>query len=262
MAFQLSACADTLFDALPFVERARKIAAAGYAVEFWGWHDRDIAALAADSEIRISTMIGNVVYRDGGCMVHPDGVDAWIAGVHDCLPVAEQLGVRQLILLSGSLDDAGHGNHLIASPPAPRLVTAYKALCQVAEIAEQHDLVYNLDPLNIKRDHPGYSIPYFEDAARLLEQVGSPRIRILMDIYHTQIQEGNVIETIRNHSDLIGYVHVADVPGRHEPGTGEIDYRRVAAALHDVGYTGAVGLEAYPAETDEKALAAFRDVFG
>ena len=111
MAFQLSACADTLFTALPFVERARQIAAAGYAVEFWGWHDRDIAALATDSEIRISTIIGNVVYRDGGCMVHPDGVDAWIAGVHDCLPVAEQLEVRQLILLSGSLDDAGHGNH-------------------------------------------------------------------------------------------------------------------------------------------------------
>ena len=151
---------------------------------------------------------------------------------------------------------------MIASHPATRWVTAYKALCQVAEIAEQHDLVYTLEPLNIKRDHPGYSIPYFEDAARLLEQVGSPRIRILMDIYHTQIQEGNVIETIHNHSDLIGYVHVADVPGRHEPGTGEIDYRRVAAALHDVGYPGAVGLEAYPAEPDEKALAAFRDVVG
>ena len=262
MAFQLSACADTLFTELPFVERARQIAAAGFAVEFWGWHDRDITALAADEKIRVSTMIGNVVYRDGGCMVHPDGVDTWIAGVHDCLPVAQQLDVRQLILISGSLDDEGHGNHLISTHPATRWITAYKALCQVAEFAEKHDLVYNLEPLNIKRDHPGYSIPYFEDAARLLEQVGSPRIRILMDIYHTQIQEGNVVETINNHADLIGYVHVADVPGRHEPGTGEIDYRRIAAALHEVGYEGAVGLEAYPAENNENALAAFRDIFG
>ncbi|MAV35449.1 MAG: hydroxypyruvate isomerase [Planctomycetaceae bacterium] len=262
MRFQLSACADTLFAALPFVERARRIAAAGFAVEFWGWHDRDTVALADDPDITVSTMIGNVVYRDGGCMVHPDGVDAWIAGVRDCLPIAQQLEVRQLILISGSLDDQGHGNHPIAAHPATRWVTAYKALCQVAEIAEQHDLTYNLEPLNIKRDHPGYSIPFFEDAARLLEQVGSPRIRILMDIYHTQIQEGNVVETIRNHADLIGYVHVADVPGRHEPGTGEIDYARIAAELDNSGYHGSVGLEAYPAESDEQALDAFRALFG
>jgi len=262
MGYKLSGCADTLFCDLPFIERAQEIANAGLLVEFWGWHDRDIDALAAAPNIEISTMIGNVVYRGGGCMVHPDEVDDWIRGFHDCLPVAQQLGVHDLILISGTLDDKGHGNHRIAEHPATRWITAYKALCQVAEIAEQHDLNYNLEPLNIKRDHPGYSVPYFEDAVRLLEQVGSPRIRILMDIYHTQIQEGNVIELIRNHQEMIGYVHVADVPGRHEPGTGELDYRRIAQELRDVGYNGTVGLEAYPEQSDQAAISAFKSVFG
>ena len=120
---------------------------------------------------------------------------------------------------------------------------------------------YNLEPLNIKRDHPGYSIPYFEDAVALLEQVGSPRLRILLDIYHAQVQQGNVIELIRNHVDLIGYVHVADVPGRHEPGTGEIAWERVAQALTESGYKGTVGLEAYPESDEETALSRFRSAF-
>ena len=260
MSYRLSACADTLFCDLPFLERAQRIAAAGFLVEFWGWHDRDVDGLAADPNIEVSCMLGNVVYRDGGCMVHPEGVEGWIKGVRDCLPIAEKLGVRQLILLSGTLDDKGHGTHKIAEHPATRWITAYKALSQVAEIAEKHDLTYNLEPLNIKIDHPGYSVAYFEDAVRLLEQVGSQRIRILLDIYHTQIQEGSVIDKIRNHHDMIGYVHVADVPGRHEPGTGEINYRRIASELREVEYSGRVGLEAYPATTDEAGLQAFREM--
>tara|TARA_B100001123_G_scaffold427590_1_gene543355 strand:- start:897 stop:1685 length:789 start_codon:yes stop_codon:yes gene_type:complete len=261
MRNQLSVCADTLFCDLPFVDRAKRIAAAGFLVEFWGWHDRDIDALADDPNITISSMIGNVAYRDGGCMVHPDGVEDWIQGVHDCLPVAQQLGVRQMILLSGTLDQKGHGNHQIAEHPVTRWVTAYRALCQVAEIAEKYGVCYSLEPLNIKVDHPGYSLVYFEDAVRLLEQVGSQRIRILFDIYHTQIQEGNVIAKIRDHHDMIGYVHVADVPGRHEPGTGEIDYSKIASELRGVKYTGTIGLEAYPATSDEVALETFQRIF-
>ena len=115
--------------------------------------------------------------------------------------------------------------------------------------------------MNIKVDHPGYSLVYFEDAVRLLEQVGSQRIRILFDIYHTQIQEGNVIAKIRDHHDMIGYVHVADVPGRHEPGTGEIDYSKIASELRGVKYTGMIGLEAYPATSDEVALETFQRIF-
>jgi hydroxypyruvate isomerase len=84
---------------------------------------------------------------------------------------------------------------------------------------------------------------------------------MLFDIYHIQIEEGNVIETIRKCHSFIGHVHVADVPGRHEPGTGEINYPFIAQALRDVGYVGVIGLEAYPQSDDLQAMARFREIF-
>jgi hydroxypyruvate isomerase len=77
-----------------------------------------------------------------------------------------------------------------------------------------------------------------------------------------QVEEGSVTQAIRDYGSLLAYVHVADVPGRHEPGTGEINYPHVVSALHDAGYQGTVGLEAYPADSDEKALEQFRGLFG
>src|SRR5206468_2904809 len=86
------------------------------------------------------------------------------------------------------------GLEAIAAHPATRWITAYKALCQVAELAEKYGVVYNLEQLNTKVDHAGYPLRYAEDVVRLLEQVGSPRIKLLLDIYHVQIEEGNVIQ--------------------------------------------------------------------
>ena len=94
---------------------------------------------------------------------------------------------------------------------------------------------------------------------RLVEAVDSPRIRILFDIYHAQVEEGNVIQGLRDHFELIGHIHVADVPGRHEPGTGEINYPKVASALKELGYEGVVGLEAFPLADDLEAMNRFRD---
>jgi hydroxypyruvate isomerase len=104
-------------------------------------------------------------------------------------------------------------------------------------------------------------LPQLEDAVQLVAAVGSPNLRVLFDVYHAQVQQGNLIQLIHDYRDYIGYVHVADVPGRHEPGTGEINYPQVAKALRDVGYHGSVGLEAFPQEDDRRALARFREVF-
>ena len=131
----------------------------------------------------------------------------------------------------------------------------------MAELAEKYGVVYNLEQLNTKVDHAGYPLRYAEDVVRLIDEVGSPRIKLLLDIYHVQIEEGNVIQVIRDCKDHLGYVHVADVPGRHEPGTGEINFPRVAQALRKVGYEGTVGLEAFPESDAHRALDRFREVF-
>jgi hydroxypyruvate isomerase len=254
---RLSICADTILLKLPFVERVKQISRAGFLVEFWNWEGREVDAIAADSSIQVAAFTGYLK----GSMVHPADVEEFFSGIHTSLKVAAKLRCKSLFLSSGELDDRGQVVHRIASHPATRWITAYKTLCRLAEIAEKHDVVYNLEHLNTKTDHPGFVFAHPDDVLHLLSEVGSPRIRMLFDIYHAQIEDGNLIETIRRCHSFIGHVHVADVPGRHEPGTGEIHYQHIAAILRDLGYSGVIGLEAFPESDDFEAMQRFREVF-
>ena len=257
--FRLSMCAEPILSERPFVERVKEIAKAGFFVEFWRWppHERDLDVLADDPDVKISTFTGNIA----GSMVHPDGVSEYLEGVLRSVDVAHKLNCREVMILTGELGPNGEAIHAKASHPATMWITAYKTLCQVAEIAEKEDFVYNLEVLNTVLDHPGYALPTPEDCVRLISEVGSPRIKMLLDIYHTQMGQGNLIDTIRQYRDYLGYIHVADVPGRHEPGTGEINYSKVAQALRGVGYDGTIGLECWPEGDVHKAMEVFREAF-
>jgi hydroxypyruvate isomerase len=103
-----------------------------------------------------------------------------------------------------------------------------------------------LEPLNTLKDHRGYFLASSYEAFEIIEEVGSPAVKVLYDIYHQQITEGNLIPTITENIGLIGHFHVADVPGRHQPGTGEINYKNVFAAIDGSGYNRYVGLEYGP----------------
>ncbi|MEM6528337.1 MAG: TIM barrel protein, partial [Chloroflexota bacterium] len=145
--------------------------------------------------------------------------------------------------------------------PITRWITAYRGLKQLAQFAQANNITYCLEVLNTKVDHAGYILNHVEDAVRLVHEVDSPNIKVLMDIYHSQVDEGNVSELIREFHPYIGHYHVADVPGRHEPGTGEMNYAYIADVLRSVNYDGVVGLEAYPATDGDTALTRFREVF-
>lgn len=110
--------------------------------------------------------------------------------------------------------------------------------------------------LNTEVDHPGYFLDRSGDALELIRRVGNPRVRVLFDIYHAQIVEGNVIERLRSSIDYIGQIHFADVPGRHEPGTGEINYRNVFRAIYDFAerYDGYVTAGYHPTDLSFRDL--------
>jgi hydroxypyruvate isomerase len=114
-----------------------------------------------------------------------------------------------------------------------------------------------LEPLNIKVDHPGYYLQTAKEGFEMIDEVGSPALKMLFDIYHHQIMEGNVIADITKNIAKIAHFHVADVPGRHEPGSGEINYANVFRAIASSGYQGFVGLEYKPSRAAEETL---RDV--
>jgi hydroxypyruvate isomerase len=255
--FQLSICADTVFANLSFDQRARRIADAGFQVEFWYWMDRDIDALAALTDVRYCSFTGYTA----GSLVNPEFLDQFIDGMRSSVEVARRLRCPSMFLSAGLITDTGRMKHPAAEHPATIWATAYKGLCEAARLAERHNLTYTLEHLNTKVDHPGFTFPRVEDIVRLLDAVGSPRIKLLFDIYHAQVEEGNLVDLIRKYKDYLGHIHIADVPGRHEPGTGEINYRKIAEALREVGYTGVVGLEAFPLHGDERAIESFKEFF-
>ena len=121
------------------------------------------------------------------------------------------------------------------------------ALKAGARIVEPEGITMILEPLNILVNHPRQLVVHSADAADVLRAVGSPNVKMLFDIYHQQISEGNLTGNIRKYRDLIGYFQLADHPGRHEPTTGEINYPYVLRTIHDIGYRDPIGMEMSPA---------------
>jgi hydroxypyruvate isomerase len=142
---------------------------------------------------------------------------------------------------------------------------ALRTLERVAELGERHGMTFVLENLNTEVDHPGTPFARAADTLALVRAVGSSHLRMNLDLYHAQIGEGNLIELVRRAAPYLGEVQVADVPGRCEPGTGEVAWPRVARALADAGYDGVVALEAYASRAgvagSDTALEAFRAAF-
>lgn len=131
-------------------------------------------------------------------------------------------------------------------PNIPRHVqkqNVIEGLKPAAELLEPTSLAIVVEPLNVLVDHAGYFLVHSAEAAEIMAALGSSHVKILFDIYHQQISEGNVINNIRKHWDYIGYFQVGDVPGRKEPGTGEVNWRNVFKAIYEKGYRGILGME-------------------
>jgi hydroxypyruvate isomerase len=254
--FTLAACAEMVLTELPVVERARRLDELGFQVEIWDWTRHDIAALAATSAT-FSSMTGYVT----GDLVTDDGAEQLLATAAQSIPVAQQLGIPRLNLHGTGLDGRGLPVRPVAVVTGPMWLAAARTLGRIAELGERHDVVFCLENLNTAVDHPGTPFARVEDTSALVAAVGSPHLRLMLDLYHAQIGEGNLIDLVRRCAPLIGEVQVADVPGRCEPGTGEINYPAVARALADVGFAGTVGLEAWASGDSEQALGRFREAF-
>ena len=253
---RLAVSAEMVFLELPFVERVRRLADLGFEVEIWDWTRKDVAELAATGAT-FSSMTGYV----DGTLADPDGAERLLASARRSLDVAEQLQCPRLNLHGTGLDD--RGLPVVASDAAsPQMwLTAARTLTAVAELGEQAGRTFTLENLNTAVDHPGVPFARAADTLTLVEAVDHPSLRLNLDLYHAQIGEGNLIELVERALPWIGEIQVADVPGRCEPGTGEINYPAVAATLDRLGYTGVVALEAWASADTLAALESFRSAF-
>lgn len=255
--FILAVSAEMVFLDLPFVERVRRLHALGFAVEIWDWTRHDIDALAATGA-RFTSMTGYV----SGDLVSVEGRAALLASARESLAVAERLGCPSLNLHGTGLDSRGLPVNPLTAVSGGQWLAAAATLDDIARLGESAGKVFLLENLNTAVDHPGVPFARAEDTLALIEAVASPYLRLNLDLYHAQIGEGNLIELIRRAGPAIGEIQVADVPGRCEPGTGEIYYPAIAQALATLGYRGVVGLEGWASEGNtERALERFRTAF-
>ena len=254
--FTLAVCSEMVFLDLPLLERVRRIDELGFAVEIWNWTDKDIDALAATGA-NFTSMSG---YARGN-LTDPDGADELLATAEQSIPIAARLGIPTLNLHGTGLGDGGLPVQPVEKVTGAMWLAAEQTLTRIARLGEREGVTFCLENLNTAVDHPGTPFARADDTRSLVSAVGSPALRMMLDLYHAQIGEGNLIELVRRCGDLIGEIQVADVPGRCEPGTGEINYPAVARALAEMGYHGVVGLEAFAAGDSERALARFRAAF-
>jgi len=256
MSFRLAVSAEMVFTDLPFQERVRRIDELGFEVEIWDWTRKDIAALVATGAT-FSSMTGYIT----GTLADPDGAEELLRTAAQSLKVAEQLNCPRLNVHGTGLDDRGLpviGTDVVS--PAMWL-TAARTLSRLAELGEQAGRVFTLENLNTAVDHPRTPFAKAADTLALVEAVDNPYLRMNLDLYHAQIGEGNLIQLVERALPVVGEIQVADVPGRCEPGTGEIRYPAVAAALNRLGYDGVVALEAFASGDSLLALDRFRSAF-
>ncbi|TGD90858.1 hydroxypyruvate isomerase [Mycolicibacterium sp. CH28] len=244
-----------VFRELPILDRVRRIHELGFAVEIWSWHDKDLSALAATGA-RFSSMTGYL----RGDLIDPASADEVVRTAEMSIKAAEILGVPRLNLHTAELVD-GHATRPRHRATGPMWLSAQRALERIGELGATAGVTFCVENLNTVVDHPGVPLARAKDTLALVEGIGHPNVKMMLDLYHAQIGEGNLVDLVRRCGSAIGEIQVADVPGRCEPGTGEIHYPAIAKALRDMGYTGTIGLEAWASGDSAAALAAFRAAF-
>jgi hydroxypyruvate isomerase len=254
--FRLAVSAEMVFVDLPFVERVRRIADAGFEVEIWDWTRKDADALARTGAT-FSSMTGYVT----GTLADPDGAAELLRTAAESLKVAEKLDCPRLNVHGTGLDERGLPVVATEVVTPAMWLQAVRTLGRLAELGERAGRVFTLENLNTAVDHPGTPFAKAADTLALVEAVDSPHLRMNLDLYHAQIGEGNLVALVERALPAVGEIQVADVPGRCEPGTGEIHYPALAAALDRLDYTGVVGLEGWASGDPAGPLDRFRAAF-
>ena len=210
----------------------------------WGLHayewlgpKGDPAKLRAKADslgLELSCMVGVGAIAPGG-MVKVEDHDKLIEDFKGKVELAKKLNCKHLVGLSG--------NERTDIPRDQQTENVIACLKRLAPIAEENKVTIVLEALNTLVDHEGYFVSRTDHTMQILKAVNSPNVKMLFDIYHQQITEGNVIRNLTENIDRIGHFHVADNPGRKEPGTGELNYKKIFEAIASTKYDGFVALE-------------------
>ena len=244
---KISVCVDALYQGEDVFESLEKLKTSGcYAFEFWSWWDKDIEKLKQVKEslgMTVTTFCTKFI-----SLVDSGQREAYIKGLQESIVVAKKLGCKQLITQTGNDTKEDRDKQ------KNELILGLKAC---VPILEANDITLLVEPLNTRVDHKGYYLHSSDEAFDIMDQVGSKHVKVLFDIYHQQIMEGDIISRIRGNIDKIGHFHVAGVPGRHELYDGELNYPFIFEEIDRLGFEGYIGFEYFPKDKPERGLKMF-----
>jgi len=254
LPFNLSVMLWTVYKDLPFEQRLEKVAEAGYQAvelvkEFENWTDADFRR--ANSKKRSLGITFDATAGVWTGTADPAARDKFVADLKNFLPIAEKLECPAIIVLSGNrVEGLSHDAHHEA---------CIEALKRGADLAAKQKAALLLENID-QEENPKYYLTSVAEGFEIVRKVNHPNVKFLYDFYHEQIAEGNLIEKLEKNIDLVGLVHIADVPGRHEPGTGEINYANIFRKLAELKYDRYAAMEFEPAGDPVAALRSAREL--
>jgi hydroxypyruvate isomerase len=251
---KFSACIEWLFaaEAPVFADRIRAARDAGLdGVEFWRWTDKDLDAVEAALKETGLPLVG-IVAEPMIPLTDPGRHDEFLAGLAASIRIAERLGAPTLIAQTGNL---------LETPREMQRRALVDCLRRAADRLAGTGVVLAIEPLNTRVDHVGYFLDSTMEGLAVVDEIGRPEIRIVYDIYHAAVMDEAIAPVLEGRLDRVAHVHLADRPGRGEPGSGSLDWRARLAWLQRAGYDGFVGLEYRPSRATVATLA-FRDTLG
>lgn len=263
-------CLECFFTDLPYEDRIKKIADLGFdCVEFWHpegtWNGLTIdekipknpevmRQVCDETGVSVAGFVLNAwdgLY--GGCPVNSDDHSKFIEQVYKMIDFAEKINCGSAVIMSGTLIDGLTRTQMRQNMD--------KAFGRALEIAQKKDFTLLIEPLNTPVDHGGFYLDSTAEAVEIVHHFNSPNMKLVYDIYHMQIMDGNVVDTIKDNIDIIGQMHVAGVPGRNEPDQCELNYPYIFKKADEFGYSGRFGLEYFPTIDSAKSLKRQRDMF-
>ncbi|MEM9281943.1 MAG: TIM barrel protein [Verrucomicrobiota bacterium] len=228
----------------PMLEKIQKAHADGFdAIEFWGYGGEDIDAIATKIK-ELDMKVVNFT-ASGGSITSGEKTDEFEAQIKEALTVAEKLNAKKMTVVAHKWTEGVSKEDQIKN-----YTTALK---RVAPLCEEAGVMIIIEPFN-PINHGKNLLNGSQLAVEICREVNSPMIKINWDFYHMQLSEGALITYLERGFDQVGYLQLADTPGRHQPGTGELNYRTILKAAYDLGYRGYVGVECRPKGTEQEAI--------
>ena len=252
--FKFSVMLWTVYKDLPFEQRMEKVVEAGYSAlelvdEFEHWPVAKFKQIAERRKALGLTFDAVAAVKRG--IADPTGIESYVNYLTEFLNAAEKLETSGIIVLSGNRSES-----VSREAQHNACIETLKRAGEVAAIRNVTLLFENIDP----EENPKYYLTSVAEGFEIVRKVGNPHVKFLYDFYHEQISEGNLIKKLQENIDLVGLVHIADVPGRHEPGTGEINYANVYRKLAELKYDRYVAMEFMPTRDAVSTLRSAREL--